>query len=176
MKKVIALGASSSKTSINKQLAVYAANLLINTEVLVLDLNDYTLPMYSLDVENEQGIPEEVVRLQNTLAQADAFVVSLAEHNGSYTAAFKNAYDWVSRIEKKVWRNKPMLLMATSPGGRGGLTVLQTAQSSFPHMGANILGSFSLPSFYDNFKDGVVITLEFKKALADQIALLQKNI
>ena len=41
MKKIIAFGASSSKTSINKQLATYAANLFKNAEVEVLDLNNY---------------------------------------------------------------------------------------------------------------------------------------
>ena len=41
--------------------------------------------------------------------------------------------------------------MATSPGGRGGATVLEIAKNAFPRYGANVLATFSLPSFNDNF-------------------------
>jgi len=44
-----------------------------------------------------------------------------------------------------------MLLMATSPGGRGGANVLATAAGSFPHLGAEVIATFSLPSFHDHF-------------------------
>ena len=56
MKKIIAIGGSSSRNSINKQLAVYAANLFKNAEVEVLDLNDFEMPVFSVDKEKEQGI------------------------------------------------------------------------------------------------------------------------
>lgn len=156
MKKIIALGGSNSKKSINKMLATYTANQVENAEVTVIDLNDYNLPLYGIDHETEVGIPENASKLNSVLESADGLVVSLAEHNGSYSAAFKSAYDWLSRIDKKVWKDKPMLLMATSPGGRGGATVLQTAKAGFPYLGGNIVADFSLPSFYDNFsEDGI---------------------
>jgi hypothetical protein len=44
-----------------------------------------------------------------------------------------------------------MLLMATSPGARGGASVLEIAKNAFPRYGAIIKGTFSLPSFNDNF-------------------------
>lgn len=53
--KVIAFAASSSKESINKQLVTYAANLIENAEVEVLDLNDYELPLFSVDKEKRIG-------------------------------------------------------------------------------------------------------------------------
>jgi len=46
-----------------------------------------------------------------------------------------------------------MLLMATSPGGRGGASVLGAASTGFPFMGGNIIETFSLPSFHNNFSD-----------------------
>ena len=58
MKKIIAFGASSSKNSINKQLANYVANQFQNANVDLLDLNDYEMPLYSVDKEKNQGIPE----------------------------------------------------------------------------------------------------------------------
>ena len=44
-----------------------------------------------------------------------------------------------------------MLLLATSPGGRGGKTVLEIATSKFRYMNKNTVASFSLPSFNKNF-------------------------
>ena len=150
MKKVIALGASSSSKSINKQLASWASSQL-EVESVVLDLNDFEMPIYSMDYEEAHGIPETAKKFKDAFRDADGLIISFAEHNGSYSAAFKNIFDWTSRIEKSVWLDKPMLLLATSPGARGAITVLATAAGSFPHQGAKVAGEFSLHSFYDNF-------------------------
>ena len=169
MKKIIALGGSNSNNSINKTLAIYAAKQIENTEILVIDLNDFDIPLYGIDIETTDGIPSEAIRLDELFNQADGFVVSLAEHNGSYTAAFKNVFDWLSRINSKVWNNKPMLLMATSPGARGGKGVLQSAKDRFPRMGANLIADFSLPSFFDNFSGNDISNKELKIDLTDKI-------
>ena len=153
MKKIIALGGSSSRKSINKTLAIYAASKVADASIKVMDLNDYKLPLYGIDSEEEIGIPEAAHKFNEILESADGLVISLAEHNGSYTAVFKNLIDWLSRIDMKVWKGKPMLLMATSPGGRGGASVLAAAKSYFPFMEADIVADFSLPSFYDNFSN-----------------------
>lgn len=151
MKKIIAFGASSSKTSINKQLATYAANQFQNSEVEVLDLNDFELPIYSTDKEKETGIPQLATDFYTKLGTADLIIISFAEHNGAYSAAFKNIFDWISRINGKTFQEKPMLLLATSPGARGGSSVLEIAKNRFPFQGGTVKGVFSLPSFYENF-------------------------
>lgn len=165
--KVLAFGASSSKTSINKSFATYAANLIPNAEVEVLDLNDYELPLFSTDKEEELGQPELAKQFFAKIGNADAIVVSFAEHNGSYTAAYKNLFDWTSRIDMKVFQNKPMLLLATSPGPGGASSVLAAAKGSAPFFAADVKGDFSLPSFYDNF-DLAEQTLK-TEALANQL-------
>ena len=149
--KILALGGSTSSTSINRQLANHAASLVAGAEVTELDLRDYALPIYSSDEEEANGASADAQRFLDAIRAHDAIVISLAEHNGSYAAAFKNLYDWTSRIEQKLWSDKPMLLMATSPGGRGGATVLAAAEATFPRMGADLKATFSLPSFHDNF-------------------------
>lgn len=169
MKKIIAFAGSNSKNSINKQLASYTANQVSGVEVRVLDLNDFPLPIYSIDIENESGIPENAHKFLEYLNSADGLVLSLAEHNGAYAAVFKNIYDWMSRIQQKVWNNTPMFLMATSPGARGGQTVLNTALSAFPYLGGNIVAQFSLPSFNDNFSESGITDDELSKAHAAQI-------
>ena len=65
-----------------------------------------------------------------------------------------------------------MLLLSTSPGGRGGATVMESARQSFPRMGAQLVASFSLGLFYDNFDSDKGITdkvlkIEFCKAIEE---------
>ena len=165
MKKIITIAASNSQKSINKSLINYTSSLLENLDIVSVDLNDYILPIYGVDFETENGIPTAVKRLDELFNTADGFIVSLAEHNGSYSTVFKNTVDWLSRMEMKIWKGKPMLLMATSPGGRGGTTVLQAANSYFPFMGAHITDTFSLPSFYDNFNNGEINNENLKEDL-----------
>ena len=175
MKKIVAFAGSNSKTSINKQLASYAASKVENVTYDVVDLNDYPMPIFSLE-EEEKKFPKFAVAFNDLLSRYDGFVVSLAEHNGSYAAVFKNIFDWTSRIDRKVFKDKPVLLMAASPGGRGGASVLATAAGTFPHLGANIVAKFSLPSFFDNFKDGELQNSELEASLSSEISVFQKAI
>ncbi len=149
--KIIAFAGSNSKKSINKKLATYVSHLFENATVEVLDLNDFALPVFGVDLEAEIGQPLLAKDFLDKLASADIIVMSLAENNGSYSTAFKNTFDWASRQYKDVFQQKPMLLMATSPGGRGGASVLELAKSNLPRYGANIQAVFSLPSFNENF-------------------------
>ena len=160
MKKIIAFGASSSKTSINKQLAFYTATKFENATVDVLDLNDYEMPIFSVDKESTIGIPQLAHDFYAKLGAADLIIISFAEHNGGYSAAFKNIFDWISRINSKTFQEKPMLLVSTSPGPRGGATVLEIAKNRFPFQGGVVKGSFSLPSFSANFdsEKGIIDT------------------
>lgn len=148
---IIAFAASSSSKSINKQLVSYAVSTLDHAEVEVLDLNDFELPLFSEDKEKELGQPEKAHAFLNKIQQADAVVISFAEHNGSYSAAYKNLFDWCSRIAPKVYQDKQMVLLSTSPGPRGAQNVLAAAVGSMPFFGADVKASLSIPSFYDNF-------------------------
>jgi len=149
--KIIAFAASSSRKSINKQLVTYAANLVEDSEVEILDLNDFELPLFSVDREEELGKPDLAQAFLKKIGDSDAVIISFAEHNGSYSAAYKNLFDWCSRGMPKVYQNKPMVLLSTSPGGRGGASVLETAVKSIPFAGGDVKASLSVPSFFDNF-------------------------
>jgi len=169
-KKIVAFGASSSKQSINKQLAGWAASQIEDVEVQLLDLNNYEMPIFSVDKEREAGIPQQAHDFKEQLRNADGILISFAEHNGAFSAAFKNIFDWASRIEKSMWLDKPMFLLATSPGGRGGKSALTGAVNDFPHRGGKVVASFSLPSFGQNFSEGEGIVdeklkEEFRKEL-----------
>ena len=147
MMKVIAFGASNSSKSINKRFAAYGASLIKDAQVEVLDLNDYDLPIFSPDQEEGLGQPQQAHDFRKKLAGADIIVLSLAEHNSCYTAAFKNLFDWCSRIDREIFAGKPTVLLATSPGGRGAITILEFAQNHLPRFGADIKGVFSYRVF-----------------------------
>lgn len=176
MKKILAFGASNSKTSINKQLATYASSLLKNTEVEVLDLNDFDVPTYSVDLEGKSGIPDNAQQFLNKITASDGLIISLAEHNGAYTAIFKSLFDWTSRINVKLFQQKPMLLMSTSPGARGGQSVLEIAENRFPIHDANIVAKFSLPSFNDNFKEEKIIDADLNTSLVEAVNTLAERL
>ena len=176
MKKILAFGASNSKTSINKQLATYASSLLKNTEVEVLDLNDFDVPTYSVDLEGKSGIPDNAQQFLNKITASDGLIISLAEHNGAYTAIFKSLFDWTSRIDVKLFQQKPMLLMSTSPGARGGQSVFEIAENRFPIHDANIVAKFSLPSFNDNFKEEKIVDADLNTSLVKAVNTLAERL
>lgn len=150
--KILAIAGSNSETSINKLLVSYAASLIENAEVEIVDMNDFEMPIYKHQREVESGVPQQAADFATKIDAADLLLVSLSEHNGTYSTAFKNVFDWTSRIKNRaVWNEVPMLLMATAPGGRGGLGVLEAAEKRFPLHGGNIIDTFTLPFFNDNF-------------------------
>ena len=156
--KIIAFSASSSKNSINKQLVKYATSLLEHADVEILDLNDFELPLYSEDIEKKLGQPTAAKKFIEKLNQADGLVISFAEHNGSYTASYKNLFDWASRIKHKVYEGKNAIFLSTSPGPGGASNVLALAENSAPHFGANLKGTVSVGNFYDVFdlENGII--------------------
>ena len=166
-KKILAFGASNSSTSINRQLADYAAKQFKNATVDLLDLNDYEMPLYAIDREKKDGFPPLAHDFYKKIGDADFILISFAEHNGNFSVAFKNILDWSSRINSKTFQEKPMLLLATSPGARGGSSVLDIAVKRMPFQGGIVKGSFSLPSFNENFdsQKGIISNEELNEKL-----------
>ncbi len=154
--KILAFAASNSRQSINRKLVGHAADVLKNeilpdAEVEIIDLNDFEMPLYSIDRETADGVPPQAKLFREKIAEADALLVSYAEHNGSYSAAFKNIFDWASRLEGKVYDGKRKIVLATSPGPGGAASVLGAAVNSAPFFGAEVKGSLSVPLFGQNF-------------------------
>ena len=176
MKSIIAFAGSNSKNSINSQLVTYASSLVENVNVDILDLNDFELPLYGIDYEVDHGIPDNAHKFLDAIKSSDGIILSLAEHNGAYSTVFKNLFDWMSRIDGKLWSEKPMLLMAASPGGRGGATVLDIAKGRFGYMGGNIVADFSFPSFNDNFSERKITNEELNSELISKVEVFQESL
>lgn len=149
--KILAIPASNSKKSINKALINYAASLLPQHDIEVIDINDYEMPIYSVDLEEAYGVPDAASQFYQKIEQADALIISYAEHNGNYTVAYKNLFDWTSRVNMKVYQGKPVVMLSTSPGPGGAASVLKLAVESAHFFDGHVKASLSIPSFYDNF-------------------------
>jgi NAD(P)H-dependent FMN reductase len=158
--KILAFAGSNSTASINKKLVTYASTFFAEHTVEILDLNDYEMPLFSVDRLAKNGIPQFALDFAAKIDESDLLLISLAENNGAYTVAFKNIYDYISVIpnRKIIWGNKPMFVMATSPGARGGASVLNIAKTTLPFYGAKVIDTFSLPSFRQNFDEANGIT------------------
>ncbi len=130
------------------------------------------MPIYSAERE-AAGIPELAQQLVDKIGAVDAVIVSFAEHNGSYSAAWKNTYDWASRLGMQVYQGRKVAMLATAPGPRGGAGVLESATTVAPFFGAELVGSLSVPSFNDNFDSdaGELVNPELRSQLE---ALLSK--
>ena len=173
--KILAFAGSNSHKSINKDLVTLTTTYFKEDSVEILDLNDFEMPLFSSDRAAKNGIHQLALDFAKKIDESDLIIVSLAEHNGSYSVAFKNIFDWISRIQnRKAFGNKPMLLMATSPGARGGASVLEMALKTLPHFGASILENFSLPKFYENFQPGTgIINPGLKMELENKIRIVK---
>ena len=174
--KILAFAGSTSSTSINKELVKFVLKSFQQHEINLIDLNDFSMPVFSVDLE-KKGFPNQAHDFLNQIKECDVIICSLAEHNRSYSAAFKNIFDWASRINVKVFQNKPMLLMSTSPGGYGGGNVMNTAKTFFPQFAADVKETFSLSKFYENFDlESGTINPELLKELNEKIENFKNEI
>lgn len=150
--KVLAFAASNSRHSINRALVNFAIDRLLesaplNLQIETVDLNDFEMPIYSVDRENETGIPQLAHDFYNHIGEADALLISFAEYNGFVTSAWKNIFDWMSRIDMKVWQSKPVVMLAATPGPRAGANVLESQAKLAPHFGARLCGQLGIGSW-----------------------------
>lgn len=175
---IAAFAGSNSSTSINRRLVKHVLTYFNEDSTNLLDLNDFEMSLYSIDREKKNGIPKKAHRFREHMHNAEIIICSLAEHNRSYTVAFKNILDWCSRVDLNIFGNNPTFLMSTSPGGYGGGNVMEAATKMLPGCGADIVTTYSLPSFYDNFsnEDEDILDEELAKNLEDDIQLFKNNV
>ena len=161
--RTLAFAASNHSNSINRALVGYAAArlevLYPDAEIEFADINDYEMPIYSIDREAADGVHPLAREFYDKIGAADALIVSFAEYNGFVTAAWKNIHDWMSRIETKIWQDKPTTLLAASPGPRAGANVLSTQEFVAPFFGMDIKGKYGV-GMWDKAWDGASLTQE----------------
>jgi NAD(P)H-dependent FMN reductase len=113
------------------------------------------LPFFDQDIEPTP--PPAVQRLRAQVAAADTVVFVTPEYNGTIPGLLGNAIDWLSRPYDglpSVLRDKPVVAVAASPGGVGGVRALISLRTVLGNAGANVLeATLSVPEVHVRLDD-----------------------
>lgn len=126
--KLLLVAGSARRGALNVKLRDAARALAdaAGAQTSVLDLRELALAIYDGDIEAAQGAPAGAATLRDAIDQHDALVIVTPEYNGFPTPLFINAFDWLSRLPDglKTTADKPVALLASSPGALGGLRAM----------------------------------------------------
>jgi chromate reductase len=147
--KTLVLSGSDRSGSFNRKLAQAAAKTLalMETEVTMIALADYPLPLLGQDGEREKGLPENAVKLAGMIAAHDALFVASPEYNASIPPVLKNALDWASlvssdgRAEIRPFEGLTVALASASDEAEGGIRVLDHLRTVFVRLGALVVSA-----------------------------------
>jgi chromate reductase len=175
--KILCFAGSLRKDSFNKKLVKIAMEgaKQAGAEVTYIDLKEFPLAVYDGDVETEQGIPENALKLKELFLQHNALLIAAPEYNSSITGALKNAIDWVSRPlpdEKPLacFNGKVAGIMAASPGALGGLRGLVTVRSILENINVIVVpNQVAVPQAHKAFKEDGSLNDEKQQESVKQI-------
>ena len=126
--KILSFAGSARQESFNKKLIKIAAEGAHKAggEVTLIDLKDFTLPLFDQDLEAREGLPVNALKLKELFKAHQGLLIASPEYNSSVTPLLKNTIDWVSRQtpdEKPLecFSGKTAALVSASPGALGGL-------------------------------------------------------
>ncbi len=126
--RILAFAGSTRADSFNKKVVRIAARgaEAAGAEVTLIDLRDYALPLFDGDLEAEEGLPENALRLKSLFKENHGLLIASPEYNSSLSAVLKNTIDWVSRpvpdeLPLGAFVDKVAALTSASPGALGGL-------------------------------------------------------
>ncbi|MBN2162984.1 MAG: NAD(P)H-dependent oxidoreductase [Pontiellaceae bacterium] len=179
MKKILAFAGSNASNSINRKLLEYAADQVRNAEITLIDLREFDAPIYSEELQQTNGFPQNIQQLRRLFDAHDAFMIASPEHNGMMPAFFKNIIDWISRMDGKIFQDKPVFLTSTAPGPGGGRNNLATMRAVVPHWGASaVYADFYLPAFHDAFdaKQNLITDLSEDERLKENVTAFENHL
>ncbi|MGI9350640.1 MAG: NADPH-dependent FMN reductase [Rhizobiaceae bacterium] len=160
--KIIVIAGSIRSGSVNTRLAGSATRelSLLDCEVTRISLEDYPLPIYNGDLEENEGIPDNAVKLATLFGKHDGIFIASPEYNGSIPPLLKNTLDWISRVHSvngrdiSPYRGKIAAISAASPGGMGGMCVLFHLREVLVRLGMLVVSEqVALGNAYSAFDD-----------------------
>ena len=184
--RILAFGGSLRKDSFNQKLAAIAAEGArdAGAEVTLIELRDFPMPLFDQDLEAASGKPEEAKRLKALFLSHQGLIIASPEYNSAYSAALKNAIDWVSRGDSpdeppiSALAGKSAVIMAASPGGLGGLRGLVPLRMLLGNLGITLLpDQIAIPSAFNAFgPDGQLVDPKQAAAVKDLGAKLATHL
>ncbi|HVU36677.1 MAG TPA: NAD(P)H-dependent oxidoreductase [Opitutaceae bacterium] len=139
--RILAFSGSARRESLNRKLlaAVIEAVGAVGGEVTTLDLNDYPLPLYHGDLEDNEGLPPNATKLIEAIAAHDALLIASPEYNSQMTPLLKNTIDWCTRGDENPLRGKVAAVVSASPGMFGGIRSMTLARQLLTHLGCYVI-------------------------------------
>lgn len=162
MVKILAFAGSARKDSLNKKLLKIAAAgaEAAGADITLVDLVDYEMPLFNQDLESEQGMPEKAGEFKRLMIAHDGFLIASPEYNSAFSPLLKNTIDWASRSESDdeppltAYRGKTAAILATSPGGLGGMRGLVMLRMLLGNLGVMVLpDQQAVPNGFKAFND-----------------------
>ncbi|MCO5088255.1 MAG: NAD(P)H-dependent oxidoreductase [Methylobacteriaceae bacterium] len=154
--RILAFAGSARKDSLNRKLLVATARAVeaVGTAVTLIDLNDYTLPLYHGDLEEAEGLPENAQRLLALMQEHAGLLIASPEYNSQLTPLLKNTIDWLSRADDDPFEGKVAAVVSASPGALGGARSQQHARHLLLHLGCHVVpAQCILPKAHEAFGD-----------------------
>ncbi len=138
MKTLILLASSGE----NLKLANVLQQLLLGaeTEAEIVNIMQLKLPLYDMDVEVNEGIPEKIYTLMEKMKEVNSYIVVAPTYNGSIPPVLSNAIAWISRADKDfrvLFNEKIILLCSHSLSDCSGLMLAMRQQ--FNKLGSIVL-------------------------------------
>lgn len=175
MTKILAFAGSTRRDSLNRRLVKFAADRVreAGSEVTLIDLRDFALPLYDGDLEDAEGAPANATKLYELMKLHGALLLSCPEYNSSISGVLKNAIDWVSRPRQgepslAAFSGKVAALLSASPGALGGLRGLSHVRSILSSIGVLVIpNQVSVPQAHKAFaEDGELIDAGLSKKIS----------
>lgn len=176
--KVLAFAGSTREDAYNKKLIKQAAELARQRGAIVtlIDLREYSMPLYDADLEIKQGMPSNAKLFKKLMIDSDAIIIATPEYNGSISAVLKNTIDWASRTEdgkgsREAFKGKKFAIMSASPGGGGGGRALVHLRSILEALGGEVIPlQVTVPNASQAFNDkGGFASPALKEGLQNEI-------
>jgi chromate reductase len=154
--RILAFSGSARRASLNKKLlAVVVAEVrAAGGEVTHLEINDYPLPLYHGDLEEEQGMPANANKLVELVKGHDALLVASPEYNSMITPLLKNTIDWCSRADDNPFEGRVAAVVSASPGPFGGVRSAVLARQLLMKLGCTLVpAECTLPKANEAFDE-----------------------
>lgn len=144
--RILVFAGSARKESVNRKLAE-AAHRMIGEKggsSTLLDAAEVNLPLYHGDLEEQEGLPDEVLRLKKIFDEHHGLLIVSPEYNSSISPFLKNLIDWVSRPAEgeemlAQFTGKVAGLLAASPGALGGMRGLVHLRDILGNIGVTVI-------------------------------------
>ncbi len=141
--RILAFSGSARRESLNKKLLAVTVEAAreAGAEVTLIDLNDYTLPLYHGDLEDREGMPENAKKLIQLVVQHDGLLIASPEYNSMFTPLLKNTIDWCTRADDNPFAGKIAAVVSASPGMLGGVRSMTLVRNLLTHLGCLVIPS-----------------------------------